>query len=158
MAAQPKTRQAIATITRELPFDEMVAKVASGASQRELAALVSERIGKELPVYYINKWIHADAERSEAWKLAKEQAANYHADKVQEAAQDVVKGTLDPNSARTAIQAHQWLASRLAPKTWGDRIQVDANVTDTTALHLAALRQRLKDAIVIEGETVDGAV
>jgi GMP synthase PP-ATPase subunit len=158
MAAQPKTRQAIAVITRELPFDEMVAKVASGASQRELAALVSERIGKELPVYYINKWIHADAERSEAWKLAKEQAANYHADKVQEAAQDVVKGTLDPNSARTAIQAHQWLAARLSPKQWGDKLQVDANITDTTALHLAALRERMRTVNTVETESVDGAV
>ena len=150
MAAQPKTRQMVATITRELPIEEMCAKVAAGASKRDLGALVAERIGKEVPVYYVNKWIHADAERAELWRAAEEQAANYHADKVQEAAESVVKGTLDPNSARTAIQAHQWLAARLSPRQWGDKLEVNANVTDTTALHLEMLRQRLRTVETVE--------
>jgi hypothetical protein len=155
MASRPKTKQAIATINRELPFDEMVDKVAAGASQRDLAKLVAERTGGEMSVYYVNRWIHSDPERSEAWRQAKEMAANYHADKVQEAAEDVVTGKLDPNSARAAIQAHQWLAARLSPRQWGDKLEVNANVVDVTSLHLEALRQRLRAANTIEGEAVE---
>lgn len=144
MAAQPKTRQAIKQITAELPLEEMLSRVAEGATQRDLAKLVSERIGREVSVYYLNRWIHDDAERSEAWRLAKQQAADRFADVVAETIDAVKDGRLDPNAAKVVSSNAQWLAARMSPAKWGDRIQVDAQVLDVTELHLQSMRERMR--------------
>jgi hypothetical protein len=150
MAAQPKTRAMIKAIEKELPFDEMLARVSEGATQTQLANLVAERIGKPCSHYYINRWIHKDAERSEAWKEAKQIAANRYADEVAETIQSVKDGKLDPNSAKVISSNAQWLASRMSPRDWGDRVNVDMAVTDLTSLHLEGLRQAMRS-----GDTID---
>ncbi len=150
MAAQPKTRQAIATITKELPLEEMLAKVAEGATQAQLAEMVSERIGKPLSQYYISKWISADPARKEAWLQAKQLAANKYADEVVDAIAAVKKGTMDPNSAKAVMSGAQWLASRLSPSQWGDRLEVNATVLDVSAMHLQSLREAMKEKVVSE--------
>ena len=144
MAAQPKTRAAIKAISQQLPLDEMLARVAEGATQSQLAALVSERVGRPLSQYYISKWLSADPERKEAWLEAKKLAADRYADQVAEAIDDVKAGRLDANSAKTVMSGAQWLASRLSPAQWGDRLEVNATTLDLTQMHIAAMRERMK--------------
>jgi hypothetical protein len=45
------------------------------------------------------------------------------------------------------------------PKRWGNKIQSDVRITDTTALHLAAVRDLMRTVSVQEPEklTSDGA-
>lgn len=144
MAAQPKTRQTLKRLDAELPLDEMLARVAEGATQRDLAKLASERIGHDISQYYISRWINDVPERAEAWKAAKQQAADRYADVVAETIEDVKTGKLDPNSAKVVSSNAQWLAARLSPSKWGDRLQVEQTTLDVTALHLEQLRHRLK--------------
>ncbi len=144
MASQPKTRQAIASITKELPLEEMLARVAEGATQAQLAELVSSRVGKPISQYYISKWVNADPGRAEAWKGAKKQAADRYADQVAETIEAVKQGTMDANSAKTVMAGAQWLASRLSPSQWGDRLEVNSTTLDVTALHIAAMREQMK--------------
>lgn len=148
MPSQPKTRQTLKRIDAELPLDEMLARVAEGATQKDLAALVSERLGQPVSQYYVSRWINADPDRAEAWKQAKQQAADRYADVVAETIEDVKTGKLDPNSAKVVSSNAQWLAARLSPSKWGDRLQVEQTTLDVTALHLEQLRQRLKTVTV----------
>ena len=155
MPSQPKTRQTIKQISAELPLDEMLSRVAEGATQRDLAALVSQRTGKPISVYYLNRWIHDSPERAEAWKAAKSQAADRFADVVAETIGQVKDGTLDPNQAKVISSNAQWLASRMAPAKWGDRIQVDAQVLDVTQLHLDQLRSALRTVSTVDKSRAD---
>ena len=145
MAAQPKTRAMIKAVGLELPEEEMLSRVAEGATQQQLANLVSERLGKPVSAYYVNRWIHATPERSDAWKAAKQQAADTYADVVAETIDDVRQGKIDPNSAKVVSSNAQWLAARLSPARWGDRLQVEATHLDVTQLHLASLRDTMRD-------------
>jgi hypothetical protein len=46
---------------------------------------------------------------------------------------DVLRGALDPQAARVVLSSKQWRASKLAPKKYGDRQQVDHTGTLTLA-------------------------
>jgi hypothetical protein len=48
--------------------------------------------------------------------------------------------------------ARQWLAERMDPKRWGNKVQNDVRITDTTALHLAAVRDLMRTVSVQEPE------
>jgi hypothetical protein len=64
----------------------------------------------------------------------------------------VEDGKIDSSSARVASDNRKWLASKLDPSTYSDKAQLDIAVTDVTALHLAALRDRLKTVNSQTGE------
>lgn len=142
---QRKTRKTIKEISQQLPLEEMLARVAEGATQTQLAQLVSDRLGRPVSQYYVSKWLSADEDRKAAWLEAKQQAAGRFADEVAETIQAVKDGRMDANSAKTVMSGAQWLASRLNPRDWGDRIAVDATTLDVTQLHLASLRERMQD-------------
>lgn len=67
---------------------------------------------------------------------ARELQADAHADRIMELSEDVLEGKYDYNSARVAIDALKWAASKLRPKVYGDRIEVDSkrDVTVTVVL------------------------
>lgn len=145
MASQPKTQSFIKAITSELPLDEMLDRVAEGATQAQLAALVSERLGKPVSQYYVSRWVNADPDRKEAWLAAKKQCADRYADVVAETIKDVKDGKLEANAAKVVSSNAQWLAARLDPGRWGDRVSVDVQTLDVTALHLEGLRQAMRN-------------
>ena len=69
--------------------------------------------------------------------LAREDAADTLADKIQTLADRVEKGELDPHRGRVSIDALKWVASKLKPQSYGDRIHQEhsgaiggANVAD----------------------------
>lgn len=153
MASQPKTRQTLKAITQELPLEEMLARVAEGATQTQLAALVSERLGKPTSQYYISKWISSDPDRQEAWRKAKQLAADKYADQVAETIEAVKQGTMGANEAKTVMSGAQWLASRLSPAQWGDRLEVNQTTVDITALHIEAMRNQMRTVSQVDKES-----
>ena len=52
-------------------------------------------------------------------------AADTLADEIRSLAGDVIEGRLDPNAGRVAIDALKWTASKLKPKEYGERRQVE---------------------------------
>ena len=47
-------------------------------------------------------------------------------DRIQDVAEDVLKGKIDPQAGKVAISAFQWRASKLDPKKYGEKLDVNA--------------------------------
>jgi hypothetical protein len=144
MAAQPKTQQHKQLITRTVSEDQLLDMVAEGWSQRKIADHVSQLVGQPVSQYYVCKTLQSFGDR---YQEAKKAQAEYHASKVADLADKVETGGIDSSSARVASDNRKWLASKLDPSTYSDKAQLDIAVTDVTALHLAALRDRLKTVV-----------
>ena len=147
--AQPKTQQHKQLITKTISEDQLLDMVATGWSQQRIATHVSELIGQPVSQYYICKTLQSFGDR---YQEAKKAQAEYHAARVADLADKVEDGKIDSSSARVASDNRKWLASKLDPSTYSDKAQLDIAVTDVTALHLAALRDRLKTIATQTGE------
>ncbi len=69
-------------------------------------------------------WRAEDAEFQAMYARAREEQADWHAEEIIE----IADTEPDPNKARVRIDARKWAASKLKPKTYGDRLQLDADV------------------------------
>jgi hypothetical protein len=144
MAAQPKTQQHKQLITRTVSEEQLLDMVATGWSQRRIADHVSQLVGQPVSQYYVCKTLQTFGDR---YQEAKKAQAEYHAERIADLADKVEDGKIDSSSARVASDNRKWLASKLDPSTYSDKAQLDIAVTDVTALHLAALRDRLKTVV-----------
>ena len=73
---------------------------------------------------------------------AREARASVHADRMEDIANRVESGELDPKRAQVSLQARQWLASRMDSKIWGDlqKVQADIKITDVNQVYLDQLK------------------
>ena len=72
------------------------------------------------------KWNKTDPDFARMFAEAKEQRGNYYGEKVAEISLGVLTGKIkDSNAARVAIDGLKWSAARMAPKAYGDRMQVE---------------------------------
>lgn len=69
-------------------------------------------------------WRSEDATFQEMYARAREEQADWHAEQILL----IADTEEDPNKARVRIDARKWAASKLRPKVYGDRINVDADV------------------------------
>jgi len=67
-------------------------------------------------------WLGKYPEFSEQYTRAREAQAEAHADRIVEIADD---DTLDPNHKRIMVDARKWVASKLKPKRYGDKAEVE---------------------------------
>ena len=141
MAARPKTQQAKALITRTVSRDWLLDAVATGWTQQRIADHVTTLTGQPISTYYVCRTLQSFGADYDAAKKAQ---AQYHAERIADISDKVENGQLDPASARISSENRKWVAARLDPSQYGDRIQADIAVTDVTALHLAAMRDALK--------------
>lgn len=72
------------------------------------------------------KYLAQNAEFAERYARAREVQAHREADEIREIADAAT--VEDYNVARLRIDARKWRASKLAPKKYGDKLDVDANV------------------------------
>ena len=140
MAAQSKTQQHKALIVRTISEQGLLDMVATGWSHRRIAAHVEQVVGKPISCYYVTKTLQS----LEGYADAKKAQAEYHAGRVAEAAEAVVDGKLDAASARVASDNWRWLASKMDPSVYSDKVAVDMQIVDLTRVHLDSLRDRLK--------------
>ena len=145
MAAQSLTRQAVTRITRSFGKEQLLTLVAEGTSTRKIATIVSDQLGKSYSQYYIVKALQSFGEE---YEQAKKAQALLHAERISEVAGEVEEGRIDPASARVSSDNRKWLASRLNPREYGDKIQAEIQVTDMTHLHLEALRLKMQSRVV----------
>lgn len=141
MAAQPKTQQAKALVTRTLSREQLLDMVATGWTQQKIADHVTTLTGQPISQYYICKTLQSFGED---YLAAKKAQANFQAERVIEIADKVENGTLDPASARISSDNRKWVASKLDPSTYGDRVAIDAQVTDVAAMHIAAMKEAMR--------------
>lgn len=99
-----------------------------------------------------------DETQKATYDSAREIRAASMADRILEICDQVETGLLSPQQAKLIVDNLKWIAARLDPHIWGDRIQVKAEVKTTAEMHLDAVRQlsqmvkKREEGVVIEGE------
>jgi hypothetical protein len=100
----------------------------------ELTAAICERLAvgeslrsicrdDEMPsMASIFLWLSKHPEFSEQYARAREAQAESHADRIVEIADD---DTIDPNHKRIMVDARKWVASKLKPKRYGDKLDLE---------------------------------
>lgn len=78
----------------------------------------------------VMKWLKLNPEFAEEYAEARSHQGDHDSDKVDDVAQQVLRGEIDPASARVAIDAHKWAAAHRRPKKYGAKIDVE----QTTAI------------------------
>lgn len=109
--------------------------------------LISKQIGVDWNA--LDLWIHLDPERARKYERAREAQALTMAEQIITIADECrqgVKTTTKPDGSvetvvgdmversRLQIDARKWLAGKMAPKKYGDRLALDADVKVTTKL------------------------
>jgi hypothetical protein len=73
-------------------------------------------------------WRSTDKAFADQYARAREEQADTHAEEILEIADNQ---ELDPNARRVMIDARKWIASKLKPKVYGDKLQADVSGTVT---------------------------
>ena len=146
------------TFTHEL-FDAICDRIADGASLRAICE------GPEFPSRgTVLRWIGGSTELQNQYALACEERAESHADDIVGIADEectMVRaekhGTQDDDGEgrsvvvfdatavarnRLRVDARKWVASKLKPKKYGERVAVDHGIQDVLADRLKVARER----------------
>jgi len=135
-------------------FDAIMEAVASGQSVSSFA----RQLG--LSPTRMSSWLStlSDDVKIVKYQDARLSRANIMADRILDICDQVETGLISPQMARVIVDNLKWIAARLDPAIWGDKLQVRAEIKSTTEMHLEAVREMSKriklgdDRPVIEGE------
>lgn len=76
----------------------------------------------------VYKWLKENEEFSERYARAREMQADLYADQIIQIADDCEPEAGSVSKARLQIEARKWTASKLSPKKYGDRLEVDGGM------------------------------
>jgi hypothetical protein len=141
-----KRDRAIAILNNPNFMQEICEYVSTGGSLAEFA------IANQIPYGRMHRFLFDNEERKAAVLAARHARAQWHVERMEKLANSVEDAQIDPHAARAAADIRKWVASRLDMQTYGDKLQAKVEVTDTTALHLEAVRNLMKTVSVIEPE------
>jgi hypothetical protein len=100
--------------------------------------------GKNMPnratVY---RWMEADADFAAKCAHARLVQADVLADEMADIEDRTLAGDVDAAVARVVLSSKQWRASKMSPKKYGDRLEIDGN---TTVTHLFETDQAVRMA------------
>ena len=96
---------------------EVLALISEGYSLRKACI----EIGKPLKTVW--SWMQKNEEFRNHYVRAKEESGDADQDKLDEIAERVLTGELDPQAARVAADIIKWSASKKKPKKYGDRVE-----------------------------------
>ncbi len=122
--------------TQALDEDEVFSRIAEGESLNAIAK--SLKISESA----LREWTGKTEERSAKYARARELRAHVFAERIVSLANDTVQGTVRPEAARVAIDALKWTASKMLPKVYGDRQQLDVDARVKT------VREMTEDELV----------
>lgn len=78
-----------------------------------------------------------DEEFRNHYTRAKEESGDADQDKLDEIAEKVLTGEIDPQAARVAADIIKWSASKKKPKKYGDRIQQDVTMPEGIVFNMS---------------------
>lgn len=80
----------------------------------------------DMPSYWtVMQWRAKEAEFSQNYARAREDQADFYAEEII----DIADEEKDANLARVRIDARKWKAGKLKPKVYGDRLNLDQDLT-----------------------------
>jgi transposase len=103
---------------------ELCALIAQGLSLRKAC----EQTNRSLSVVW--SWLTKHEGFQSQYARAKEESGDSDQDRLDEIAEKVLTGELDPQAARVAADIIKWSASKKKPKKYGDKLDI-GNANDT---------------------------
>lgn len=105
--------------------DEFIERLSCGESMR---GICEDAHMPSRPTLW--RWMDADASFNDRYARARERQATSYADLASQMAEGRNKGD-DPGTLRVQLDAIKWAASKLAPKVYGDKLDLNhsGNVT-----------------------------
>lgn len=132
--------------------EEMADRILHGIAEgNSLVSILKE--DDELPSYTtVMKWLRLYPEFAANYARAREDQADHDADKIGDIAERVVKGEVDAQAARVAIDAYKWAAGKRKPKVYGEKMMVGGAadmepIKTTTQLDVSNLSLEQLDAL-----------
>ena len=123
--------------------DQLLAEIQTGRSLRQVCK------DEGMPHFTtVLRWVAACPDFAIKYARARVAQADTLFDRMEEVEEAVSNGTMDSHAARVVLDSMRWRASKLAPKVYGDRL--DVQVSDnriSIAGALAAAQSRLVDVI-----------
>ena len=104
-------------------------------------------VSRDLGVPLQSVWsaIMADEKRVIRYEDARMSRAHYHSAKIEEILDDIENGKIEPQTARVLIDARKWLASKMYPKFFSDKLEVKHDLSmDVRKQHIEELRKMNK--------------
>jgi CCR4-NOT transcriptional regulation complex NOT5 subunit len=99
----------------------------------------------DFPYTTVREWIDRVPNRRNMYETARIARAEWHVADIESMLTEVRRGELDPSAARVIAENKRWIASRMDPHLWGEKVQINADIN---------IGQRYLDAI--KGLTIDG--
>jgi hypothetical protein len=157
MAGTPIKRarheKALAILAKPEFWEQLWEHLAEGNTLRSFVS------GSDIPYGVLWRKMQSDPVLMERYEIVRNARALANAERIEALADKVETEQIDPNAAKVAMSARQWLAERMDPKRWGNRIQQDVKITDMNQLHLQAVRDLMRTVSVQNPEklTLDTA-
>jgi hypothetical protein len=107
---------------------------------------------REMPSYTtIHKWLEFNDKFANDYAQARQDQADWYADKITEIAEATLAGRYKAENARVAIDALKWTASKLKPKKYGEHLDI---TSDGEKIEPLVIYRPTKLPDVIDGEVV----
>lgn len=103
-------------------FNDICDKLADGKSLKSICK--KEDMPSKATFY---NWINNDKDLLDKYARAKNDGADALADDIQDIADKVLNGAYEPNAGRVAGDLKKWVASKLKPKKYGDKLDMTSN-------------------------------
>lgn len=116
----------VAVSVRDLP-EHLLVEIMTRMGEGETLTSIAKEFG--FSVGSLWERIDRNPVSREAYARARVRQAHANFDKITELSCRVEQEDIDPNAARVAIDARKWIAAKLLPKDYGERVQVDQDVT-----------------------------
>jgi CCR4-NOT transcriptional regulation complex NOT5 subunit len=123
--------------------EELITELTDCVAQGESLHAWCKR--KDMAYNTVNDWINRVPARKEQYERARIARAEWHVSDIESMMTEVRRGDLDPSAARVIAENKRWLASRMDPHLWGEKVQIEANVN---------IHQKYLEAI--KGLTIEG--
>ena len=105
--------------------DKICEQIANGKSLRAICA------GDDMPsATTVFKWLNENQDFSEQYARASDKQAVYYFEEIVEIADSVEADSAAVAKARLQVDARKWAASKLAPKKYGDKSELDVKSSD----------------------------
>lgn len=87
------------------------------------------------------RWKREDADFRDKYARAREDRADARQDEIDDIVQKMLAGAIKPDAARVAIDAIKWQMGKEKPKSYGEKIQIDARHEHVNGLSDAELER-----------------